>query len=121
MGRGDLMLGSQEIIAARVARVAFRRIDIDVVPTRTKLRHGVESDNGHPFVGRLEIVHGENIKTLDLRCCHGVPVVVFADTCAAGWPVVERVLGVPAKSVTLASVDAMVRVDEQGETTVWEP
>lgn len=115
------MLGSQEIIAARVARAAFRRIDIDVVPARTTLRYGVEHDNGHPFVGRLEIVVGENPKTLDLRCCHGLPVVVFAETCAAGWPVVERVLGVEAKTVTLASCDAMVRIDEQGETTVWEP
>ena len=120
------MRGHTEIVQARIERFAFRRIDIDVLQAKPGhrpdfCRPGIDSDGDAPFVGRIEVTPDDNIRTLDLRCCHGVPVVVFSETCADGWPVVEQVLLIEPKTVALASGDAVVRVDETGETTAWEP
>lgn len=90
------MRGADAIIAARLQGHRLARIDVDVLPARRESRDrwqppGVEV-LGRSVVGRIEVYGDDTAAALDLRCCHGLPVMVLAESYEAGWPVAARVL-----------------------------
>lgn len=109
------MRGHDQIIAARLAGLPLKRIDIDVGGKA----HGIENVCGE-LVGLLAVEEKPSAARLDLRCCHGLPVVVIADTYEAGWPIAERVIEHAPVSLTFAAEDMAATYTPQGGLQAWE-
>lgn len=116
------MRGHDAIVKARLAGLSLSRIDVDVLPSGVKLdrweKPGIEWLGGVP-VGRIEVDEAENPALLDMRCCHGLPVLVLAASYADGWPVAERVADAGPESLAFCALDMAVRVNEEG-MQAWE-
>lgn len=116
------MRGHDVIVKARLAGLHLVRIDVDVLPAGANRERwekpGVEWLADAP-VGRIEVDHGENAALLDLRCCHGLPVLVLAASYADGWPVAQRVADAGPASLAFCALDMAVRVNEEG-MQAWE-
>ena len=116
------MRGHDAIVQARLSGARFERIDVDVLAGSEQREHwkppGIEVLGGR-VVGRIEVQAGENAALLDLRCCHGLPVLVLAASYADGWPVAQRVADAGPTSLAFCALDMAVRVNEEG-MQAWE-
>jgi hypothetical protein len=116
------MRGHEAIVQARLSGIRLARVDVEVL-TQGADRHGwgrpgVEWLGDMP-VGRIEVEESENPALLDLRCCHGLPVLVLASSYAAGWPVAERVADASPERLHFCAADMAVRYDHEG-MQAWE-
>lgn len=113
------MRGDQALIAARLRGIQLHRIDVEVLAAEPANRNGwtppgLDTEDGQ-WLGRIEIYASDNLRTLDMRCCHGAAVRVIADSYAIGWPVVERIAEAEPARITFASPEmAALYTPDQG-------
>lgn len=107
------MRGVEAIVAARLAEVPLRRIDIEVLPAKPQSRRRWQPPGlevlGAAAVGRIEVYADDNPLTLDLRCCYGLPVLVLAESYDAGWPFAQRAIDCDCASLNFAAADYAAR------------
>lgn len=117
------MRGHEAIVAGRLDGWRFRRIDVEVrraAQQRTGWPTPGPEAVGADLIGRIEVDSGEAAGLLDFRCCHGLPVLVVADSYETGWPIAVRVMDAEPASLNFASPEMAIRIDGQGMMT-WEP
>lgn len=117
------MRGAEAVIAARMAEVPLRRIDIDVLAGKPDARRRWQQPGleilADAAVGRIEVYAADNPLTLDLRCCYGLPVLVTADSYDAGWPVAQKAIDCECALLNFAAADYAARY-ENGRIEAWE-
>lgn len=119
------MRGHEAIVAARLAglridRVEVERLDSDERPaTVVDWRQAGVIEFDCERVGLIEILPADSVATLDLRCCHGLPVLVLASSYERGWPIAERVIDVEPASLNFAAPDMAARYAD-GRVEAWE-
>lgn len=107
------MLGHDALIAARLDRWPVAVVDLDVGGKPDFWQHG----RGWHF--RIALEPGE-AGAADLRCCHGLPVFVHADSYEAGWPVFERALEFEPLALYLCAPEIVLRVEGEEIEQLWE-
>ncbi len=113
MGRGDLMRGHDDLIRARLAGAPVAVVDLDVGGKPDFWRHG----KGWHF--RIA-VDPDEAGSADLRCCHGLPVFVHADSYADGWPAFERAIEFEPIAVHLCAPEIVLRYTGEEIEQLWE-
>lgn len=119
------MRGHEAVVAARLAGVRIDRIEVERLladdypgPVLGDSTAGIER-RPDGVVGSIEILARESVATLDLRCCHGMDVLVLAGSYEAGWPVAERIIEVEPASLRFAAPAFAARY-ENGRLEAWE-
>ncbi len=118
------MQGHDVIVAARLQGIRVSRVSIELLaepPHRAYdwQRPGVERD-GDEIVGRIEVYADDLPETLDLRCCHGLPVSIIAPSYTAGWPLAVRVVDAEPARLTFASPEMAARYSTEWGLQAWE-
>lgn len=118
------MRGHDQILSARKAGIPVHKIEIEVRRSDPEYRWewqrpGIEWRDGRTF-GRIDIGPGDNLRSLDLRCCHGVPTVVFARSYDEGWPVADRVIEAEPSRATFCAPDAAVSWSPDEGVKAWD-
>jgi len=113
------MRGTEAIIAARLAGIPVAAVVIDRIAEPPVIRWPELEIEGGDVVGKIEVYDADTIASLDLRCCHGLRVSIFAGSYAEGWPLLERVLDCEPASMIFATPEMAARFDGE-ELHTWE-
>ena len=107
------MTGHEALIAARLARLPVAGVSL-AVGGRADVDQ--RADGLHFALGVKE---GE-ATGLDLRGCHGLPVVIHADSYEAGFPFFDRVQDFEPSMIALCAPEVLLRYDNERGLEQWE-
>lgn len=107
------MRGHEELVQARIARWPVAVVDLAIGGKPDFWQHS----KGWHF--RIALDPSE-AGSADLRCCHGLPVFVHADSYEEGWPVFERAVEFEPMALHLCAPEIVLRYDGERVEQLWE-
>lgn len=112
------MRGAEEIIAARLAGMPVRSVVIDRLREPPVVRWpSLEAEAGE-VVGRVEVYDADTVASLDLRCCHGLKVLIFAQS-YGDWPIAVKAMDCEPSELTFAAPEFAAHFDGE-RLQAWE-
>lgn len=113
------MRGAAEIVAARLFGVPVASVVIDRISSPPAPSWPVLEASGGEVVGRIEVYDSDTVASLDLRCCHGLRVSIYAPTYATGWSLAERAMECEPSELIFAAQDFAAHYDGE-RLQAWE-
>lgn len=112
------MRGAEEVVAARLAGMPVRSVVIDRMSEPPVVRWPSLEAEEDGIIGRLEVYDSDTFASLDLRCCHGLSVLILAKS-YGDWPLAVKAMDCEPAEMTFAAPEFAAHYDGE-ELKAWE-